>query len=132
MPTVCGNLARKAEEWRRLEEEQDIHLSRLVRHVLEGGAPLLFHKGPPPARPVEAQLIRGEEQIEQMDKFVERALRQGALEETETRPMVVSPTFIIPKKTPGKFRVIVDLRYVNQFQETPSLREEDLSEVSRL
>jgi hypothetical protein len=42
---------------------------------------------------------------------------------------VVSPIFVIPKRESGKWRVIVDLRYVNRYQVTPKFKQEGLESL---
>ena len=45
---------------------------------------------------------------------------------------VTSPVYVIPKKEPGRFRIILDLRYVNSFQNVPHFRMEGFPTVMTL
>jgi hypothetical protein len=55
-------------------------------------------------------------------------LQSGAIKEVYTPPTCVSPISCVPKKG-GKFRLIVDLRLINQLCETPKFRNEDIGTV---
>lgn len=69
-------------------------------------------------------------------KEVAERLRSGAWqllegEEARRRGCVVTPAFVIPKSTPGKFRTIWDLRVINAYLERKPFRLDDLAAVAR-
>jgi hypothetical protein len=56
-------------------------------------------------------------------------LKSGAIEQCTARPTCVSPIRCVPKKGVNKLRLIIDLRGVNQFIDTPSFKYEDINVV---
>ena len=47
-------------------------------------------------------------------------------------PHIIFPLNTIPKSTPGKFRIISDCRYLNQFVSVPGFRMEDLASLHKI
>ncbi len=47
-------------------------------------------------------------------------------------PHIIFPLNTIPKSTPGKFRIISDCRYLNQFVSVPEFRMEDLASLHKI
>lgn len=59
-----------------------------------------------------------------IDDWLKEALREGDVQQATSPPRVTSPIFIIPKKTPGQYRLIFDLRYVNSYLAPPRFKME--------
>lgn len=127
---IPGRLSKKKSSWYELEQKEGVKLSKIVRQILEEGAPLLFGGKRPRTKHMEVCHIDGADMRRAMEEFVAEGLGQGSVERVIEKPEVISPVFVIPKRTPGKYRVIIDLRYVNSFMEVPKFREEDMSSVS--
>jgi hypothetical protein len=124
---IPGSLRRRRKRWLSLSAP----ISALVWKVLTTGAPLMFQGRPPPprtirARPLEPAMHRV------VSDFVQEGLATGEVQRCLRRPKVSSPLFVIPKKTEGEWRVIIDLRYVNQYQAPHKFRMEDISTVAAL
>ncbi len=47
-------------------------------------------------------------------------------------PHIIFPLNIIPKSTPGKFRIISDCRYLNNYVSVPDFRMEDLTDLHKI
>ncbi len=103
-----GRIHRFRGSWRKLK------LSREVMGWLKGSAPLAFGvKEPPPHR---IRVILHPDVAKQvLTDHIEEQLHLGFIREVEREPTVTSPIFAIPKGDTGKWRVIIDLRYVNHF-----------------
>ena len=60
-------------------------------------------------------------------------LKSGAIVEcTYSVPQYVSPINVVPKKEPGEFRLIVDLRDLNKCMKPLSFSHEDIRTVLQL
>ena len=69
------------------------------------------------------------------NKFVcaelEKLLANGVVERVDETPRCVSPLKVVPKKN-GKFRLICDLRYLNEFCDVPRFSSEDVSVLPQI
>ena len=69
------------------------------------------------------------------NKFVcaelEKLLSKGVLERVDVMPRCVSPLKVVPKKN-GKFRLICDLRYLNEFCDVPRFSSEDVAVLPQI
>jgi hypothetical protein len=124
---IPGSLRRRRKKWITLSAP----ISALVWKVLTTGAPLMFNGRPPPPRTIRARPLEPAMHKVVAD-FVNEGLATGEVQHCRRRPKVISPLFVIPKKTEGEWRVIIDLRYVNRFQTPHKFRMEDLSTVAAL
>ena len=123
------------------------HYSRRVRSKLQAwraiGAPpsvlrwikegiRLEWESSPPA-PFQFDNYQIPEEAEQWwnDGEAERLMELGAIEEGECEDYV-SPAFMVPKSTPGQWRLVIDLRHVNQFVRKFSSRLETLKTVGQV
>ena len=120
---VGGSANRHAQAWR------ERRVSRWALKILERGAPSFFHgQAPPPKVLCNPHLSPEKQSI--VNDWLALALREGIVERISRRQVdVISPIFIIPKKTPGQFRLVFDLRYVNSFQSIPKQRYTDLRTI---
>ena len=57
-------------------------------------------------------------------------VKSGAIREVESPPQCISPIICVPKKG-GKFRLIVDLRLINDSCEVPKCQYEDITTVTQ-
>ncbi len=62
-------------------------------------------------------------------KSVEEGLLAGAMMKWPRKPKVVNPLNVVPKKN-GGLRLIVDMRHVNSFLQTPKFKLENLQQAS--
>jgi hypothetical protein len=124
---IPGSLRRRRKRWLSLSAP----ISALVWRVLTTGAPLMFQGRPPPPRTIRARPLEPA-MHKVVSDFVQEGLATGEVQRCQRRPKVSSPLFVIPKKTEGEWRVIIDLRYVNQYQAPHKFRMEDISTVAAL
>ncbi len=66
-----------------------------------------------------------------VDGWLKELLSCGGCEESKSRPRVVSPLKVIPKKN-GKMRMIINLRHVNKYLITPKFKFETLKDLASL
>ena len=64
-----------------------------------------------------------------VDEAVAELLVAKAIRQVYRTPAVVSPLGVVPKIGSNKFRLIVNLRYVNKAMVIPRFRMESLSEL---
>ncbi len=117
-----GRIHRFRGSWSKLK------LSREVMDWLKGGAPLAFGvKEPPPCR---IRVISHPDVAKRvLTDHIKEQLHLGFIREVEREPTVTSPIFTIPKGDTGKWRVIINLRYVNHFQHPGKFRSKGLDQV---
>lgn len=117
-----GKVHRHRGAWRRLKLSDE-----LWRWLREGVPLALGVRKPPPRRirpvghPKKVQKI--------LDEYIQEQLQLGFVEETKEEPTVTSPIFAIPKRDSQKWRIIIDLRYVNRFQQPGKFRSESFDQV---
>ena len=126
---ITGSLRRKKDNWFRL----GIPLPPVVVDILQGGAPLLFREGHLPPPRIIPQRPLSAEHTQVLEEWLQEAIHvHRDVEELSSPPLVSSPVFVLPRKTPGRFRVIIDLRYVNRYQIPPRFRQESLDTVAKM
>ena len=76
--------------------------------------------------------INNEQHWTILSKHLSKFLEEGFVEEVNKPPLVCSPLFIIPKREEGKWRVILDLRYINLWQKKVSFHNEGLDTLDHL
>lgn len=107
-------------------------LSPLVKDILTHGAPLLLDLKRVRPRRIR-NIYSNEAALKALDTFIESAVQSGYVTETEVAPTIVSPIMAIPKKdSPNRWRILLDLRYVNQFQKVPKFRQEGIETVNHM
>eukprot|EP01094_Clydonella_sp_ATCC50884_P019872 TRINITY_DN398_c0_g1_i1.p2 TRINITY_DN398_c0_g1~~TRINITY_DN398_c0_g1_i1.p2 ORF type:complete len:633 (-),score=104.69 TRINITY_DN398_c0_g1_i1:559-2457(-) len=123
---VAGRLAARRPRWL----SNGVRLPRVVHQMLSNRTPLLWNDNKP--KPCVARRVTHPAHIRiVLDKEVRKQVAEGAVEESSD-VVVTSPIFVVPKKEPGAYRVIIDLRYINKFQERKRFRQEGLDVVARL
>lgn len=124
---VAGSLARHYNAWCKLPAPG----KPLAWFAPEGGVRLPLRAQPPVWRSARQKYL-----TPPYRRFVEeelaRLLAAAAISECDGIPPVLSPLSVVPKKTPGKFRLIVDMRYVNQYIAAPKFLYDDLRTVATL
>tara|TARA_R110002050_G_scaffold11623_1_gene39052 strand:+ start:637 stop:1518 length:882 start_codon:yes stop_codon:yes gene_type:complete len=127
---IPTSLRRHAGRWKKLKAR----LSPLVKAALKEGAPLFLSTKRIKPRKIR-QIFTSEESLRAIDRFVDESSRQGFVVECKggtLLPQVESPIFAIPKKEPGKWRIILDMRYINKYQRVPKFKHEGLASISVL
>eukprot|EP01094_Clydonella_sp_ATCC50884_P024628 TRINITY_DN6238_c1_g1_i1.p1 TRINITY_DN6238_c1_g1~~TRINITY_DN6238_c1_g1_i1.p1 ORF type:complete len:647 (-),score=118.45 TRINITY_DN6238_c1_g1_i1:15-1955(-) len=122
---VAGALARRRRRWLRA----GCPIPSIVHKVLRNRTPLLWSDRKPKPRRC-TQFEQPAQVAAILDEHVKQQEEEGAVERSED-VLVTSPIFVIPKATPGKYRVIIDLRYVNLYQERKRFRQEGLETVAQ-
>lgn len=121
---VGGKIQRSKKQWKQLE------LSREVKEWLNFGAPLALKEKKPHPRIVK--VVRSSKEAEKVLRdHVKEQLSLGFITKCEEPPTIVSPIFAIPKREKGKWRIILDLRYVNSFQQPRSFKTETIDSVKQ-
>ena len=121
-----GRIRARRERW----TETISALSPRIKRMLKEGCPLLWKNGPPPPKTLVGH--RRQAINPDLEEWVTRCKETGFIEEVAPGfAKVISPVFTI-RKPDGGFRVIVDLRYVNKFQEVPKFKLEGYNEVRKL
>ena len=67
-----------------------------------------------------------------MDSALAELLNAGAVRLLSSRPIVSSPLGVVPKPNSDKFRLIINMRYVNKALVVPKFRMETLSSLATL
>ena len=62
---------------------------------------------------------------------IDKLVVNGVVERVSDRPHCVSPLKVVPKKN-GKYRLICDLRYVNECCDIPRFSSEDVSILTQI
>ena len=124
--TVAGALQKRKKRWKKLRVPKE------VWSYLEEGVPLLFQGRQRPKPRIIKTIRVGTEAEKKLGEYVQEQLSLGFIEETKRAPKIVSPIFAIPKQEPGKWRVILDLRYVNKSQKVPRFRQEGLETLDSM
>ena len=121
-----GRIRARRERW----TETISALSPRIKRMLKDGCPLLWKNGPPPPKTIVGH--RRQAINPDLEEWVANSIKTGFIEEVASGfAKVISPVFTIPKPD-GGFRVIVDLRYVNNFQAVPKFKLEGYNEVRKL
>eukprot|EP01094_Clydonella_sp_ATCC50884_P005413 TRINITY_DN1434_c0_g1_i2.p1 TRINITY_DN1434_c0_g1~~TRINITY_DN1434_c0_g1_i2.p1 ORF type:complete len:654 (+),score=56.00 TRINITY_DN1434_c0_g1_i2:721-2682(+) len=118
-----GALGRNRKAWLR----RFGRLPTLVRQVLEEGCPLFLTEVPKVRRISSVFSEPAHRRV--FKEFLKEALEEGYVEEMSTPPTVTSRVFLVPKDTPGKWRVVIDLRYLNTHQLVPRFKQEGIAAV---
>jgi hypothetical protein len=68
----------------------------------------------PPPKWIQKNRKGALEHADFLDNYLPVLLEQGAVQTVNERPWGTSPLNVVPKATPGKFRLILDLRFLNK------------------
>ena len=122
-----GAIHRARSKWKALRA------SNWILRILEEGAPLLFNKDRLPITPRTIKSFPTPEIARPViAEWLSQALMDGDIAMSLTRPKVLSSIFVIPKKTPGEWRLCFDLRYINTFLNVPRFKHESIGTALRL
>ncbi|GLC39197.1 hypothetical protein PLESTM_000862900 [Pleodorina starrii] len=127
-PAASGNINVNASWW------LSVCSSSWTKQWVQQGFPLWWKQAgvtPPP------KVMRNHqgalEQRAFVTESVEALLAAGAVRQVSARPRVVNPLNAIPKpRQPGKFRLLLDLRYVNQYVYCPKFKFEKLTDLEQI
>ena len=97
---------------KRVEFWKEIGASEVVIRWIEEGYDIPCRERP--ARWMQKNRKGAFEHAEFLDGYLPQLVAQGAVQELAERPWGVSPLNVVPKATPGKFRLILDLRELNK------------------
>ena len=110
-----------------LENWNKIDTPYYIMKWIEEGVTIPFSTEPPP---VELEnYISSSEETKFIDNKLSDYLNEGYISEVLEKPRCISPLGCANKKGNEKYRLITDMRYVNQFIEVPKIRYEDLSNL---
>ena len=122
---VAGSILRHRRAWRALPDLPGFVRRWLAvgfRIPLGGRKPPAIHLLNRPLSPEHISFVHGE---------VHQLLSMGAISPCSTRPRVVSPLGVVPKKE-GKLRLILDLTALNRYVRAPPFRMEDMRAVAAM
>ena len=115
---VAGNIANHYAKW------EEIDTNQTVLNWLQKGVVLPLHTEPQdfdlPNKGFDAH------ESAWIDKEIDNLVNTGALKECPTKPRFISPISVVPKKS-GSFRLIVDLRHLNEHITAPHFVHEDIN-----
>ncbi len=125
---VAGRLHQRADQW------QAIGANALVMNWINNGVELEFVG---PVFQDRRQLPCTKDQRQWVFQELERLLLTGAIEEIhshelETKLCHLSPVFVVSKKGPKKYRLVIDLRGLNSGLRDRPIRFENLTQVGRI
>ena len=110
-----------------LENWNKIDTPYYIKKWIKEGVTIPFSTEPPP---VELEnYISSSEETKFIDNKLSDYLNEGYISEVLEKPRCISPIGCANKKGYEKYRLITDMRYVNQFIEVPKIRYEDLSNL---
>ena len=113
-----------------LERWDKIDTPYYVKKWHSEGVSISFISEPPPNE-FENDISNSEEE-EFIDNKLSEYLNNNFISEVSEKPTCISPLGCAKKKGNEKYRVITDMRYVNQFINVPKIRYEDLSNLSSI
>ena len=120
---VCYEpLKSKINNWKKITNDQ------IILDWIEGGVKLNFSSTPAPFELENRQFSK--EEYSFVKKEVSDLLSKGCVRKVSKRPTCVSPLSVAPKKGPKKFRLVHDLRLINERSVAPALVYEDITTVS--
>ena len=109
-----------------IDKWQHITNNSYVIKWLAEGVHLPFDLEPLPFHLNNSTFTKEQEQF--IDTEVQKLVRSGALQHTLIKPTCISPIGCVPKKQ-GKFRLIINLRKLNESCFPPSFQNEDIKVV---
>jgi hypothetical protein len=121
VPSVVGRLQERWAAWLR------VGASPVVVQWLREGLVVAPKGMPPPGR--ETTVVADPVW---MDGEVARLLSEGAILEVQKRPAVLSPTRLVDKKGPKRFRLVVNMRGLNALLPVRHVKSEGLSALLRM
>ena len=101
-----------------------------IKQWLKDGVTIPFVSEPPPNEC--ENYVSCEEQEQFIDSKLSEYLSESYISEVQEKPVCISPLGCANKKGEEKYRVITDMRYVNQYINVPKIRYEDLSDLQNI
>ena len=118
---IAGRLALHLAAW------EMIGASRRVLSWIENGFPIPFGDEIPGEHDEKNYIEDDHQHNLVVDKIIEELLDAGAISLEVVKPIVVSAIGLVPKKEQGKFRFLLDLRWLNAFCKVPTFTMDTLS-----
>lgn len=119
-----GSLKRHWRRWKKLDG-----WCPMVDRWLRRGVPLLFHHYPKRWSGFQSPMSPDKEEF--VSTELARLLHEGAIKQVNYVPWVRSPLGVALKKS-GKFRLTVDMRYLNEHLNRPKFSYEGLETAAQL
>ena len=120
---IAGNIRNYLAQWKALTQDQWIH------QVVEGYQ-IQFSSAPPVDNACPMYEM-DKPRLEALDQEILDLLNKGAVEKVESGELgFASPMFVVPKKG-GKWRPIINLKFLNQFVEKLHFKMEDIKKFER-
>ena len=118
---IAGNIRNYLAQWKALTQDQWIH------QVVEGYQ-IEFSSAPPVDNACPMYKM-DKPRLEALDQEILDLLNKGAVENVESGELgFASPMFVVPKKG-GKWRPIINLKFLNQFVEKLHFKMEDIKNL---
>ena len=121
---IPHSLKKRISEWRKLKG-----ISQVVLAWIEEGVALPFQRVPIPKIFNNKNIPYLESQF--ITQEVKRMLDCGAILQLNEPPLICSPIHAVPKKN-GKFRLVIDMRYLNSHLVVPKFKMEGLDTLSKM
>ena len=109
---------------------REIGASPTVIDWLQQGVTIPFISEPPSCEIPNRRLTRVQESF--LNSEINVLVNDNIIKRCSTKPKVISPLNVVPKKGKNKWRLIIDLRYVNSFIDTPKFSNEKIDVVYSL
>lgn len=122
---MVGSPARRWEFWAE-------HAERWILEAVKHGVPLDFASDPPYQKPRD-NFIREHEQVKWMDEEVARLVEEGTVRELREEEWCwISPMHLVDKPGPKRFRLVIDMRAVNEHLMAAKCKFEGLGTILRM
>ena len=115
---------------RNFDKWREIGASATVFNWLQQGVTLLFISETPSREFPNRQLTSVQQSF--LDSEIDKLLSNKIIARCSTVPRVVSPLSVVPKKGKNKWRLIIDLQYINSYIDTPTFSNEKIDVVYSL
>lgn len=115
----------------RLPFWQAVCTSAFVLGIITVGYALPWIDGPPDKPAFFRNHASSTEHSDFVDQTVSSLVATGTVLAVHSRPFLVSPLGVVPKP-PDKYRLILDLRFLNSFLQITKFRYESIREVANL
>ncbi len=126
MCLIAQRLAHHIDAWKRIQAPLAVQ-----RWIIEGIRLPFACDSPPASFTCKQYRLSAPETKFVADELVE-LLASGAVQKVSTRPHCLSPIKCVPKKGAKKYRLIHDLRVLNQQIDAPSFQQESINTVSQI
>jgi hypothetical protein len=124
-PFLCHRLRSRLPIW------QAVCTSAFVLGIITVGYPLPWIDGPPDKPAFFQNHASSTEHSDFVDQAVSSLVATGTVLAVTSRPFLVSPLGVVPKP-PDKYRLILDLKFLNSLLQITKFRYESIREVANL